>query len=188
MSPFCFFSFSQESSTSSRLFSSLIFSLFRWLHLSSKDWISSSSFILLSVIAFFSLFSLLMSSSWWRVSSFICLIWASLSDFSSWTWARRLSHSLISLPREPWLASVFFRASWSPSICSFSVFILVLRPVISFWSPDLRSSSLAILLRRSSLALVPPARETLISSTSEQSRVCFFRDSSLWLITSSRWS
>ena len=28
-------------------------------------------------------YSLLMSSSWWRHSSFICLIWASLSAFSS---------------------------------------------------------------------------------------------------------
>lgn len=72
--------------------------LFRWLTLSSEAWSSSPVFWVFSPCIFFSLFNLLMSSSWWAISSFKLRIWWSLvalscSDF--WTLSSRSSTSFL---------------------------------------------------------------------------------------------
>ena len=82
-SPLDFFSLSKESSHSSRACSSFPFTLFKWLHLSSKAWISSSVFWRDSPTLLFSFWSLEINSSWWAISSFKVRIWLSLVILSS---------------------------------------------------------------------------------------------------------
>lgn len=103
-----FFSRSRESSSSSRVCSSLSLTLLRWLTLSSAAWSSSPVFWLTSPWFFFSLLSLLMSSSWWAISSFRFLIWWSFVALSCSDFCKFNSRSSISFFKPDTSCSSFF--------------------------------------------------------------------------------
>uniref|UniRef100_A0A6B0V6D7 Secreted protein n=1 Tax=Ixodes ricinus TaxID=34613 RepID=A0A6B0V6D7_IXORI len=108
ISPRAFFSRSRESSSSSRVCSSLAFTLFRWLTLSSVACRSSDVFWLASWRCFFSLFSLLMSSSWCWISSLRLRIWWSLVALSCSAFWSASSMSSMSFLRPEISPSSFF--------------------------------------------------------------------------------
>ena len=96
MSARCLFSLPRESSNSSKVCSNLDLILLRCSTFSSAAWRSSDALALFSFICFFSLLSLLMTSSWFAISSLRCLMVWSLLVFSCSSFWIAISRSSIS--------------------------------------------------------------------------------------------
>merc|ERR1719412_67023 len=164
-SPLDFFSRSRASSHSSRDCSSLPLTLLRWLHLSSMDWMSSSTFWRPSDTDFLSLPSLAMRSSWWAISSRRVLIWLSLVILSSSHFSMVDSRFLISSRRR--LASeVTLAPAWlMPAMVSSSPLILSLVWSTCFWMSFLAASRRLVLSMMSWTAEPPELRARAILSS-----------------------
>merc|ERR1712088_567029 len=170
-SPFAFFSRSRVSSHSSRDSSSFPLTLLRWLHLSSADWISSSVFCLPSPVAFFSLPSLTIISSWWAISSLRVRIWESLVFLSSSHFSMVDSRFLISSLSLVASAVTFAPACWIWLIWSSSPLIRALVASTCFCRSFLAPSSLLVLSIMSWTADPPDARARTSSFFSAESLV-----------------
>merc|ERR1719350_2554118 len=151
-SPLAFFSRSSVSSHSSRDCSSFPFTLFRWLHLSSADWMSSSVFCLPSPVAFFSLPSLTIMSSWWAISSLRVRIWESLVFLSSSHFSMVASRFLISSLSLQASAVTLAPACWIWLIWSSSPLMRALVASTCFCRSFLAPSNLLVLSMISSTA------------------------------------
>merc|ERR1719166_619006 len=171
-SPLDFFSRSRASSHSSRDCSSLPLTLLRWLHLSSMDWMSSSTFWRPSLTDFLSLPSLAIRSSWWAISSRRVLIWLSLVILSSSHFSMVDSRFLISSRRR--LASeVTLAPAWlMPLIVSSSALILSLVWSTCFWMSFLAASRRLVLSMMSWTAEPPELRARVSSFFSAISLSC----------------
>ena len=121
------FSLLTESSSSSRVCSSFDLIEFRWLTLSSAAWRSSAALDWFSEMDFFSLLSLLMTSSWAATSSLRERILWSLLVFSCssfWRASSRSSMSFLMIPISPSIlflsavSSCLDCSSWASLFCA----------------------------------------------------------------------
>ena len=171
-SPLAFFSLSRESSHSSKACSSFPLTLFKWLHLSSMAWVSSSVFWRLSPTPRFSFWSLEISSSWWAISSLRVLIWLSLVALSS-SHASICDSIILISPRSLSASCKTFPCCCSRAfLASSSFLILALVSSNCFWRSFFIASMRLVLSMMSWTAEPPLCRASTYSFFSFMSLAC----------------